>query len=202
MVVCGMLDARGTRGGSGHYAAGRWARQMGRRNGPRTLIVSNIISIAERSDPSPIIGRSNGSRMHQISTRPHFLLTLAGVGILLAACSNSGTGAAATATAAATPTAGESQAASGGEASVNMVGFKFDPATLTVKVGTKVTFKNSDGATHNVAEGQDGKKADGAKFDEEVKPGASTTITFDTAGTVHVTCLIHPTMNMTVTVES
>ena len=137
--------------------------------------------------------------MHGITARPHILLTLlAGVGVLLAACSNSGTGATATATA----TAGESQAASGGEASVNMVGFKFDPTALTVKVGTKVTFKNSDGATHDVAEGQDGKKADGAKFDEEVKPGASTTITFDTAGTVHVTCLIHPTMNMTVTVES
>ena len=137
--------------------------------------------------------------MHRITTRPHILLTLlAGVGILLAACSSSGTGATATATA----TPGESQAASGGEATVNMVGFKFDPTALTVKVGTKVTFKNSDGATHDVAEGQDGKKADGAKFDEEVKAGSSTTITFDTAGTVHVTCLIHPTMNMTVTVGS
>ena len=137
--------------------------------------------------------------MHRITTRPHILLTLlAGVGVLLASCSSSGTGATATATA----TAGATQAASGGEASVNMVGFKFDPTTLTVKVGTKVTFKNGDGATHNVAEGQDGKKADGAKFDEEVKAGASTVITFDQAGTVHVTCLIHPTMNMTVTVES
>jgi len=137
--------------------------------------------------------------MHPISTRPHILLTLlAGVGILLAACSSSGTGATATATA----TASESQAASGGEATVNMVGFKFDPTALTVKVGTRVTFKNGDGATHNVAEGQDGKKADGAKFDEQVKAGSSTTITFDAAGTVHVTCLIHPTMNMTVTVES
>lgn len=141
--------------------------------------------------------------MHRITTQPHVLLTvLAGVGILLAACSSSGTGATATATAAATATASESQAASSGEATVNMVGFKFDPTALTVKVGTKVTFKNSDGATHDVAEGQDGKKADGAKFDEEVKAGSSTTITFDTAGTVHVTCLIHPTMNMTVTAES
>jgi plastocyanin len=137
--------------------------------------------------------------MHRINTRPHILpALLAGVGILLAACSSSGTGASATATA----TAGQSQAAAGGEATVNMVGFKFDPTALTVKVGTKVTFTNGDGATHNVAEGQDGKKADGAKFDEEVKPGASTTITFGQAGTVHVTCLIHPTMNMTVTVES
>jgi plastocyanin len=137
--------------------------------------------------------------MHRISTQPHVLLTLAGIGILLAACSSSGTGAA---TATATATASESQAASGGEATVNMAGFKFDPTALTVKVGTKVTFKNSDAATHDVAEGQDGKKADGAKFDEEVKAGSSTTITFDTAGTVHVTCLIHPTMNLTVTVES
>lgn len=175
---------------------------MGPRNGPRTLIVSNIISIAKRSDPSPVIGRSNGSTMHRINTRPHTLLTLlGGLGILLAACSSSGTGGTATATAAATATASESQAASGGEAAVNMAGFKFDPTALTVKVGTKVTFTNSDGATHNVAEGQDGKKADSAKFDEQVTAGSSTTITFDQAGTVHVTCLIHPTMNMTVTVE-
>lgn len=140
--------------------------------------------------------------MHRMTTRPHQLLTLlAGVGLLLAACSSSGTGATSTASASPAATASASQAASGGEATVTMVGFKFDPTTLSVQAGTKVTFTNNDGATHDVAEGQDGKKADGAKFDEEVKPGASTTITFDQAGTVHVTCLIHPTMNMTVTVE-
>jgi plastocyanin len=143
--------------------------------------------------------------MQPITPRPHQALTLlAGVAILLAACSNSGTASTATARASASASAAatESQAASGGAASVNMVGFKFDPTELTVKVGAKVTFKNSDGAIHNVAEGQDGKKVDGAHFDEKVQPGASATITFDQAGTVHVTCLIHPTMNMTVTVGS
>lgn len=142
--------------------------------------------------------------MHRITPRPQQALTLlAGVAILLAACSNSGTAATPTASATATVSAAasESQAASGGEATVNMVGFKFDPTELTVKVGTKVTFTNSDSAIHDVAEGQDGKKVDGAHFDEDVQPGASATITFDQAGTVHVTCLIHPTMNLTVTVE-
>jgi plastocyanin len=142
--------------------------------------------------------------MHRISPPSHQLLTLLpAVGLLLAACSSSGTGSTPSATSSATATASASgsQAASSGEATVSLSGFKFDPATLTVKVGTKVTFTNKDGATHTVTEGQDGKKADAAKFDEEVKAGASTTITFDTAGTVHVTCLIHPTMNLTVTVE-
>jgi plastocyanin len=138
--------------------------------------------------------------MHRIRPQPHPLTLLLGVAVLLAGCSGSGTSSTATTAATASVAASQSQAASGGEATVNMVGFKFDPTTLTVKLGTKVTFTNSDGATHNVAEGQDGKKADAAKFDEEVKAGASTTITFDQAGTVHVTCLIHPTMNMTVTV--
>jgi plastocyanin len=141
--------------------------------------------------------------MHRITARSQQLLTLLpAVGLLLAACSSSGTGSTPSATVGATPSASASgsQAASGGEATVSLSGFKFDPATLTVKVGTKVTFSNKDGATHTVTQGQDGKKADAAKFDEEVKAGASTTITFDTAGTVHVTCLIHPTMNLTVTV--
>jgi plastocyanin len=137
-----------------------------------------------------------------MTPRPHPLTPLVGVALLLAACSGSGTGATATTTATASVAASQSQAAGGGTATVNLVGFKFDPTELTVKVGTKVTFTNSDSALHDVAEGQDGKKVEGARFEEDVPPGASTTITFDQAGTVHVTCLIHPTMNLTVTVGS
>ena len=37
--------------------------------------------------------------------------------------------------------------------------------------------------------------------DEKVKSGESVTVTFDKAGTFDVTCTIHPTMNMTVTVQ-
>ena len=140
--------------------------------------------------------------MHRIRPRPHPLTLLVGVAVLLAGCSGSGTSSTATTAATASVAASQSQAASGGEATVTMVGFKFDPAALTVKVGTKVTFVNKDSALHEVAEGQDGKKADGARFDESVAPGASTIITFDQAGTVKVTCRIHPTMNMTVTVGS
>jgi plastocyanin len=138
--------------------------------------------------------------MHRIRPRPHPLTLLVGVAVLLAGCSGSGTSSTATTAATASVAASQSQPASGGEATVNMAGFKFDPEALTVKVGTKVTFTNSDSALHDVAEGQDGKKVDGARFDEDVPPGKSATITFDQAGTVHVTCLIHPTMNLTVTV--
>ena len=145
--------------------------------------------------------------MERITSRPHqLLIPLVGMALLLAACSSSGTGAAATATATASASAiasasaSASQPASSGAATVKMVGFQFDPTALTVKAGTRVTFTNSDSALHEVAEGENGKKADPSRFDESVKPGASTTITFDTAGTVHVTCLIHPTMNLTVTV--
>jgi plastocyanin len=60
---------------------------------------------------------------------------------------------------------------------------------------------NNDGAAHTVTEGSDGTAADGARFDEQVANGAEVTVTFDEAGTYEITCTLHPSMNMTVTVE-
>jgi plastocyanin len=81
------------------------------------------------------------------------------------------------------------------------MGFDF-PDDITVSAGTTVTFINHDGGAHTVTEGTDGVASPDAAFDEEVAAGASAEIVFDEPGTYQVTCLIHPTMNMVVTVEA
>jgi plastocyanin len=139
--------------------------------------------------------------------RPRFLLatvTTLAVALVLAACS-AGASTTPSATAATAP---QSTAASaggsgsgGGDTNVMLMNFAFDPTTLTVPVGTTVTFVNMDPTEHTVTNGKDGKAADNAAFDKKVDSGQSVTVTFDKAGTFDVTCTIHPSMNMTVTVQ-
>ena len=80
-------------------------------------------------------------------------------------------------------------------------GFVFDPAELTIPVGTEVSFLNADGAAHTVTEGVDGEAAESPIIDDELAPNQATRHTFDEPGTYQITCLLHPTMNLTVTVE-
>ena len=77
----------------------------------------------------------------------------------------------------------------------------FSPTSLTVTVGTKVTFQNKDTVDHTVTNGKDGKPDANAAFDKSLPAGQSVDITFDKAGTFKVTCKIHSSMNMTVTVQ-
>lgn len=89
----------------------------------------------------------------------------------------------------------------GGEAmTVTISGSSFGD-DITVPAGTTVTFVNEDSLPHTVTHGSDGQPEDGALFDNDVAAGASTEVTFDEPGTFNVTCTIHPSMNMTVTVE-
>ena len=99
---------------------------------------------------------------------------------------------------------GASSAGDGGGSegtTVELTGFAFSPSELTVAPGTEVTFVNNDGAAHTVTEGSDGTAADGARFDQPIAAGAEVTVTFDEVGTYEITCKLHPSMNMTVTVE-
>ena len=96
---------------------------------------------------------------------------------------------------------GSSSDAGGDGNRVELTGLAFSPTELTVAAGTEVTFVNADSTQHTVTEGIDGTPADDARFDEDVAAGDEVTITFDEAGTYQVTCTLHPTMNMTVTVE-
>ena len=98
-------------------------------------------------------------------------------------------------TAAATPTAGTAAAPT-----VEMTGFAYQPGTLQVKAGTAVQYVNRDATAHTVTHGQNGVAAAPAAFDHQVEAGATVSVTFGQAGTVQVTCKIHPTMNQTVQV--
>jgi len=72
-------------------------------------------------------------------------------------------------------------------------GFAFEPATLDVKVGDTVTFKNEDSAPHNVS-------IDGKELGSQ-DPGSSVTWTADKAGSFPYTCVIHPSMNGVIVVK-
>ena len=81
---------------------------------------------------------------------------------------------------------------------VSLSGSRFSPSTLTIPLGTTVTF--SETAGHTVTEGSNGQAVDDPIVDEQ---GGSEPIvvSFDEAGTYQITCKIHSSMNMTITVE-
>lgn len=104
--------------------------------------------------------------------------------LVLAACSSGGGGASA-------PAGGDE-----GE-TVSLAGGQFSPTDLTIPAGTTVTFTNTAG--HTVTEGTDGQAVDDPIIDEE--GGSDITFTFEEPGTYTLTCRIHSSMNMTITVE-
>lgn len=81
----------------------------------------------------------------------------------------------------------------GAGSAVAIAAFAFDPAELTVSVGTTVSWSNSDPTPHTVT-------GDGFNVGT-LEPGAAGSMTFDTAGTFEYFCAIHPTMRGRVVVE-
>ncbi|MDT7803421.1 MAG: hypothetical protein QOI78_6854, partial [Actinomycetota bacterium] len=81
--------------------------------------------------------------------------------------------------------------------SVEMMGYKFSPATLTIAVGDTVTWTNHDTAPHNVV------VTDGPErfTSPTLQTGGTFSHTFTQAGTYSYYCAIHPDMKATVTVE-
>ena len=78
---------------------------------------------------------------------------------------------------------------------VDIADFAFDPETITVKAGTKVTWTNSDDATHTAT-------ADDGSFDTgDLDKGDSKSVTFDKPGTFTYYCRFHPFMKATVEVQ-
>src|SRR5258708_1735660 len=99
--------------------------------------------------------------------------------------------AAPTATPTAKPTPTPTPATS---SSVSIMNFSFSPNSLTVKVGTKVTWTNHDSVTHTVTSNQ-------GTFNSSVPPGSSFSFTFTKAGTYAYHCNIHPYMMATIVVQ-
>jgi plastocyanin len=127
---------------------------------------------------------------------------LAIMAILLAACGGAAESTApddGVATASPTADAAEATSSPSGEAgnTVSLAGGQFAPGRLTIAAGDTVTF--TDTANHTVTEGSDGVAEDDPIVDET--GGADIEVTFDEPGTYNITCKIHPSMNMVVTVE-
>jgi plastocyanin len=79
--------------------------------------------------------------------------------------------------------------------SVSIKNFAFSPASLTVKVGTKITWTNNDTVTHTVT-------ADKGAFNSgPLAPGSTFSFTFTKAGTYSYHCNIHPYMMATIVVQ-
>ncbi|WP_405492286.1 cupredoxin family copper-binding protein [Nocardia sp. NBC_00511] len=77
---------------------------------------------------------------------------------------------------------------------VNIDNFAFGPTTLTVKVGTTVTWTNKDEEPHTVV------STDGAFRSPTLGNNATYTFTFTKAGSFAYVCSIHPFMHATVVV--
>ena len=108
--------------------------------------------------------------------------------------------AAESAVASASAQAEPSAAASGAATMVEIANLDFGP-DLTIAAGTTVMWMNNDTVPHTATEGSDGVAAPGARFDLQLAVGASDSYTFTEAGTYQVTCTLHATMNMTITVQ-
>ncbi|OBH64484.1 cupredoxin family copper-binding protein [Mycobacterium sp. E2479] len=77
---------------------------------------------------------------------------------------------------------------------VSIDGFAFAPVTLTVPVGTTVTWTNRDEEPHTVA------ASDGSFRSPGMGTGATFAHTFSAAGSFDYVCSIHPMMRGTVVV--
>jgi amicyanin len=95
---------------------------------------------------------------------------------------------------AATGSSTTAPAAPVGPNAVNIKDFKFDPATLTVPVGTTVTWTNQDEEPHTVA------AKDGSFHSSGLDTHGTYSFTFTTPGTFDYICGIHPFMTGTVVV--
>jgi plastocyanin len=77
---------------------------------------------------------------------------------------------------------------------VTIADFAFSPKELDVKVGSKVTWTNTDGTTHSVV------ADDGSFKSQDLDQGATFTTNFSTPGTFTYVCGIHGSMKGTIVV--
>lgn len=67
----------------------------------------------------------------------------------------------------------------------------FDPSTLTVAVGTTVTWTNKDNVRHDVASGLPNNYDTAFDPSPNLSPNATFSVTFNRRGTFNYFCLIH-----------
>lgn len=127
-------------------------------------------------------------------------LVLAGCGTSTSAGTSSAAPTATTAPAPTNTVPAATNTPSGPHAAVSITsgssGFAFSPASMSIKVGTTVTWTNNTGAPHTVTSDS----GDPASFNGSVGGGATFSFTFTTPGTYQYHCNIHPYMAATITV--
>ena len=83
-----------------------------------------------------------------------------------------------------------------GPGEVFMQSYSFNPESLSVAVGTEVTWTNKSGFTHTVTSGTPGNPLPGPLQSGNVAVGLTYTYTFTQAGTYPYFCEIHADSNM------
>lgn len=96
--------------------------------------------------------------------------------------------------AASAPSSAATSPAAGGMA-VTIKDFAFGPASLTVPVGSTVTWTNQDSAGHTVT------ADDGSFASQTIPTGTTFSQTFATAGSFAYHCSIHKSMKATIVVQ-
>jgi plastocyanin len=123
------------------------------------------------------------------------LVTVLAALVLATGCGPGSDSGGSTPPAPATQSASSGSAAPGGGSMVEISNFMFTPMTLTVAVGSNVTWKFDDSTQHTVT-------ADDNSFaSSPMSNGQTFTHTFSAAGTVAYHCSIHPEMTGTITVK-
>jgi plastocyanin len=84
-----------------------------------------------------------------------------------------------------------------GDFTVGQKNKAFTQASLNIKVGDKVAFRNDDTFAHNVFSLSDPMNFDLGTYAQ----GQSKSVTFAQAGTYEVECAIHPEMKMVINVK-
>jgi plastocyanin len=121
------------------------------------------------------------------------LLLVAPVVVALTSCGGRGGGSSAAATSTHAAAAAPSAA---GQQGVSIRNFTFEPGTITVKTGARITVSNRDSTAHTTT------SDDGSSFDTgTIDPGSSSTVTLNKAGRFPYHCSIHPFMHGTIIVQ-
>jgi plastocyanin len=122
------------------------------------------------------------------------LLALCAV-VALAAAGCGGSNSSSTSSGSSSGASTAAASSSGGGVTIKMQNIAFDPKSVTVKVGQKVTWTNEDTVDHNVTS-QSGETIKSDNFGK----GGTFSFTPKTAGTIKYVCTIHPGMTATLTV--
>lgn len=95
------------------------------------------------------------------------------------------------------PVSNNSTAPATENTTVSIKNFSFNPPTLTVKTGTKITWVNNDSVPHTVT-------SDASNFfdSKTLSPGESFSFVFTDIGSTNYHCAFHPTMKGDVIVEN